>query len=46
VIFDFNGSPVTGVSDMQRSLNQVVAGSTVVASVWRNGTERSVEVHF
>ena len=46
VILDFNGSPVTGVSDMQRSLNQIAAGSTVVASIWRNGAERSVEVRF
>jgi PDZ domain-containing protein len=46
VILDFNGSPVTGVSDMQRSLNQVAAGNTVVASVWRNGAQRSIEVRF
>ena len=46
VILDFNGSPVTGISEMQRSLNQVAAGSIVVASIWRNGAERSVEVRF
>ena len=36
VILDFYGSPVTGVSDMQRSLNQVAPGTTVEARVWRN----------
>ena len=46
VILDFYGSPVTGVSDMQRSLNQVAPGTTVEARVWRNGAERSVEGPF
>src|SRR5262249_8402692 len=46
VILDFNGSPVTGVSALQLSLNEIAPGSMVAASIWRNGTERPVQIRF
>jgi serine protease Do len=46
VILDFNGSPVMGINQMQRSLDQITPGSTVVANIWRNGAERPLEVRF
>jgi hypothetical protein len=46
VILDFNGSPVSGESDMQRSLAAVAPGSTIIADIWRNGTERPITIHF
>jgi S1-C subfamily serine protease len=46
VILDFDGSPVNGESDMQRSLAAIAPASTIVATIWRDGTEKSVNIHF
>jgi hypothetical protein len=46
VILDFNGSLVNGESDMQRTLAAISPTSTVIATIWRDGTEKSVRVHF
>jgi hypothetical protein len=46
VILDFNGSTVNNESDMQRTLAAIAPNSTVIATVWRDSTERSVMVRF
>jgi PDZ domain len=46
VILDFDGSPVNDQSDMQTALAAILPASTVTATVWRDGTEKSVRVHF
>jgi hypothetical protein len=46
VIVSFNGSPVNDESDMPRALAEITPNSSAVATIWRGGTERSVEVHF
>jgi PDZ domain len=46
VILDFNGSPVHGETDMQRMLAGIAPNSTVIATIWRDGREKSIEVQF
>jgi S1-C subfamily serine protease len=46
VFLDFNGSQVIGVSDLQRSVNQIGPGTTLIASIWRNDIKRPVEIRF
>jgi hypothetical protein len=46
VILDFNGVPISSMSDMQRALVAVVPSSTVLANIWRDNTERMVEIRF
>ena len=46
VILAFNGSPVTGVADMQRALDGIAANATVTATIWRNSAERSIAIQF
>lgn len=46
VILAFNGSPVTGVADMQRALDGIAPNTTVTATVWRNSAERSIAMQF
>ena len=44
VILAFNGSPVTGVADMQRALDGIPPNTTVTATIWRNSAERSLAI--
>ena len=46
VILTFNGTPISTVADIQRALDNVTAGNTVVASIWRSGMELPVAITF
>jgi hypothetical protein len=46
VIRTFNGMPITGISDMRRILSGMTPGETVEATIWRSGSEKSIQVSF